>query len=435
MLGTGLVLSRLAFEAWFTVPVPFGDPVVFLAVSKNWCSTGFLGTALFSFDPLGQNRYVWHGFLSPWLYGTLNPGCTLTGFYLLSLLIKALTGYLVWQLGSLYRLGPGPSGALVLLTLAAQSALGFRPESLAILVILGAEWALARHRVYLATGLVVALAWTQPTVFLLYSAWVTLSRFRYLREAVTLQAGGVGALVLLAFAFLFPFPLRDLIDGLLGHAAVIANRTNESGLWAFYGPTHFLPGWALAFALAYGLLARKHPRLLLMLPAFWWFGPRVPPTYYNLVALLPALGLLALDASAKPARNLLAAALFLVGAGGLVQMSLRDGMTLGQLGSGLREARAQVEADLANPSVNLGSVEGIVHLLAEPERIAAASRRSASRRVHYLQSSGRPQSPCPANQPDAVGLWMFGRKVFDSTSGWQIYRCESWLGESDHGSG
>ena len=75
--------TRIYFESVYLLPAPVGDGILFLASAHNLCSSGFLGTSLFPSDPAGLNRYVWHGFLSPWLYGKLNTTCSVFGYYAL----------------------------------------------------------------------------------------------------------------------------------------------------------------------------------------------------------------------------------------------------------------------------------------------------------------------------------------------------------------
>lgn len=423
-----LVAIALALQAALVLPVPFGDPVMFLAAAHHYCASGFFGTSLYPIDPGGLDRYVWHGPLSPLLHRYLNPSCSLAGYYLVALGIKASSAWLVWKIGQHNRMAPHVTGAVILVVLAAQGQIGFRPESLAIALMLAAEYALLAQRRGWASGLITALAWTQPTVFGLYFLFIVLLRPSMMRSLLSPSPIALSVAVSGVMIAVYPFPLVDLLSGILRQASINAGRVGEPGFLTFYGFSHFLPGWAIAFLVALICLTLKKPALLALWPFLWWFGPRVPPTHYNLIALLPILSLYALASAHEDVFGRWQKALFFlligVALGGLGQLFLRDALTVTHVGNGVREARLLVEGDLNNPGVRLGHVDGIVHLLVGSGRLKLAMQRPGDEVVSYYMVSGQAQSPCPSQSPDFGGLSLAGVKLYSSTAGWQLYRCE-----------
>lgn len=428
-----LLLGSIAFlmllEGVFLLPVPFGDPVLFLASAKNHCETGFFGTSLYPLDPTGQHRYVWHGILSPLLHSALSPSCSLVGFYLVSFWIKAVSAWLTWQIGRHYRWAPSVTTAGVLLVLAAQSQIGFRPETLAVGIMLGVELALLRQRQSIALALIAALAWTQPTVFGLYVIFNVLVRTPVMVAMLSWRPLVSSVAVSALMVAIYPFPVVDLFYGIISQAQINAGRGDESGLWTFYVFTHFMPFWILPFIVALAWLTWRRPLLVLMWPAIWWFGPRVPPTNYNLIALLPILSLCALAAgnamTGVRIKTLLSILLYTVGLLGLSQLFLRDALTLVNVGNGVEEARALINNDLEASDARVAHADGITHLLVGADRLEEAAQRKAPRELSYHQVSGMPDNPCAEQIPNVEGLSMFGKKIFNTTSGWQVYRCES----------
>src|ERR1017187_5141090 len=92
VLALGVALAfRLPIESIWLLPSPVGDPAYFLTASANYCRSGFLGTTAFPIDPSGHSRMVWHGFVSPMLFGAMNFACKAPTYYVMLWGIKALT--------------------------------------------------------------------------------------------------------------------------------------------------------------------------------------------------------------------------------------------------------------------------------------------------------------------------------------------------------
>ena len=277
-----VLLLRFVLGAVFLLPSPVGDSEFFLTSSINLCSAGFFGTTVYPIDPSGQARMIWHGFVSPMLYSTLNVDCSARGYYLVAWGLQLLTCASVLLLARARGHSFVPAVGMAFLALAAQIAIGFRPEALAVLLIVLAELAIQFRQYAVLGALAGTLACTQPTVAALYAVSMALLRPELLRQWLP-AAGGAIAAVLLLF-WIYPFPATDLLTGILLQAKKLAGRADGS-LISYYLLLPSLPAWGLLLLGTAALAARQRPMLLLIAPLAWYFGPRVPPVFYNLIPL------------------------------------------------------------------------------------------------------------------------------------------------------
>jgi hypothetical protein len=426
-----ILMCRVILDIYFLLGAPVGDSILFLDSAHNLCAQGFLGTALVPLDPIGQNRYVWHGFLSPWLYGKLNLNCSVTGYFVVAICIKLISIVVTYMTSRELTLTRWQSVSACLVTLMVTYKVGFRPEPVAIILMLCIELCVSKSRHSSMAALASALMWTQPTVFGLYLLYIVFRRPDLI--ASMLKIGPIlsflGATAFLSF--LYPFPVLDLLQGLRSHAAMISNR-GDGAFWAYYGFTDFAPMWFFVFSFAFLFSAIKRPLLILLLPALWWFGPRLPPTIYNLLALLPIVLLHAcVDGGRKAGGALLIGAL-LVAVVGLSQICLRDGATAYLYGRTLEMARSEMLKDANDPSIALMKIPDYGRLwfsgsgrlgtgpLSETTAVNATARRL---KVNYYATSLTRQSPCQNTSPTIPSVYIFGKRIFNSTTSWLSYRC------------
>lgn len=339
-LATVLVAARLWLGLRLQLPAPVGDGVLFASVAQYHCATGRFETPIFPLDPTGAYRYIWHGIAWPWLLSLLNPTCSIEGSFLaLSLVMLATVALAWWALAR--SQGRLVAAAFALTVFALQAKLAFRPEVLAIALVLVAEAWRARGWLWCWVWPLSLLAWVQPTVLLVAAAHAALTLQRADWRTLWRDAlPGLGLALALhgTVAAFYPFPLADLLLGLSLQGQGFAAR-NDGGLFTYYLRSDFFPALGLAMLAAFALAAWRRPVLLLMLPLIAYFGLRVPPAFYNLVPLFVALlmGLLrdgdspALTAptrSTAPRRHVLAvlALAASLAALGLVQSVARDGL-------------------------------------------------------------------------------------------------------------
>lgn len=355
-LAVTLVLARLLLYVGLQLPAPVGDGVLFASVAQYHCGTGRFETPIFPLDPTGAYRYIWHGIGWPWLLSLLNPTCSIEGSFLALSLVMTGTMVLAWW-ALVQSHGRLVAGAFALVVFALQAKLMFRPEVLAIALVVAAETLRARGRLWSWAWLLSLLAWVQPTVFLIAAvhAALTLDRagWRTLwRDAIP----GLGLALALhgAIAAFYPFPLADLLHGLSLQGQSFAAR-DDGSLFIYYLRSDFFPALGLAMLATFALAAWRRPALLLLPPLIVYFGLRVPPAFYNLVPLFVVLMMGLLRGEGAPACNsahrhalMVLALTAVLGALGLAQSLARDGVGAWRQHASPAEALASLQAAQAN---------------------------------------------------------------------------------------
>lgn len=443
-----LLLTRVLLGLLIQFPAPSGDSVLFASVAHYHCSTGRFETPIFPLDPSGGIRYVWHGIGHPALLSWLSPTCDVAGLYVAQTLILLATGLVIW-LAVARRNGPWMASLFITIVMALQSMQGFRPETTATLLTLLAEWLRRTGRTSGWALSVSLLAWVQPTTFILYTAYAVLStdfaELRRLRDGAVRWLAAVLALQLL-LVWIYPFPLQDLLQGLASQGRTFAGRSDGS-VFTYLVRSDFFPLFGLVFGMTFALAAWRSPRLLLLLPLCWFYGWRVPPTYYNLVPVVAWLmfGLL-VPAADSPGPNKItsdgqgaavrARQLLLVGAVlaalGLSQSVLRDLNSWVRFGASLEAASARYQALLAR-GASVCSVPHHFTLMlpadafesAYQPRLRSCTSAPVEQRLDLLTSSMLRQRTgsqgCEA-WPEKPGLPMADR-LFRSDSGYGFHIC------------
>jgi hypothetical protein len=416
---------RFVAEVVWLLPSPVGDGGFFITASANYCRSGFLGTTAYAIDPTGQSRMIWHGFVSTMLFGAANVSCSARGYYFLLWLLKAATLAAVVNLAKRRGYSTIATFGLGLFVLTAQTASGFRPETMSILLVILAETALAAGWYWTLGVLAGTMLCTQPTVAGIYALTMLLLRPALLKFWLPI---GVGALLTAAILLaLYPFPVADLLTGIRLQAVRLVGRS-DGNIAGYYLLNAAMPAWGLLLVAAIAAIARRVPRFLLILPVLWFFGPRVPPVFYNLVPLTVMLIAIVLTPRPSATANWLAFLGIAVGVFGLGTVSTRDLMTAYRYGDTFAATRASVHS-LATQDNVFDSVPPMLALTNPELRLTDPTARSnhnapAREGMDLFAVNGMPRSPCPNVSPEApVSLLLGQRILFNSNSGWMIYVC------------
>lgn len=290
LLAAVLIVPRLLIYGSIQFPAPVGDEILFASVASYHCREGVFATPLFPLDPSGEYRYIWHAIGQPALLSYLNPGCTNAGLFIALSLIVVLTLAIAYF--SLARTaGATLSIMFVLAAFALQVKQGFRPETLAIPIVVLGEYCRLKLKHSAWAYCLLLLAWVHPTVFILQMVYSVLTSDKN-QWRFTLAAWRVLVPVSVAclglFVAAYPFPISELLGGLALQGQLFAKRT-DGDLATYYLRSDFFPLFGVAFGLVYVLQAVRHKALLLMLPLLWFYAVRVPPAYYNVVPLFVAM--------------------------------------------------------------------------------------------------------------------------------------------------
>jgi hypothetical protein len=371
---------------------------------------------------------VWHGFVSTMLFGEASPSCSARSYYFLLWLVKASTLGAVLVLARRRKYSGPATVGLALFVLAAQTASGFRPETLAIQLVVLAEIALAGGWYWILGALAGTLLCTQPTVAGIYALSTLILRPELLKRWLPIGAGAVlTATTLLA---LYPFPVADLLAGIRLQAIRLVGRCDGSVL-TYYFLNAAMPGWGVLLVAAATAAARRTPWFLLIAPVLWFFGPRVPPVFYNLVPLTVMLIAVAFERSPPALANWIGLLGIGVGVLGLGFVSTRDLMTANRYGDTFAATSARV-ARLALEGRTFDSVPPMLGLtnpelrLMDPVVRSGTMSASSPTGLNVFAVNGMPQSPCPAESPPEppVSLSIGQKILFNSNSGWMIHVCD-----------
>ncbi|MGP0094525.1 MAG: hypothetical protein ACLPKB_31950 [Xanthobacteraceae bacterium] len=310
------------YLAFLLIPSPVGDSVVFLEPIYNYCHSNSLVAHLFPIDPLGKDRFVWHGPLPAMLYHLIAPGCTLRTVFVLRTLaflaipLSLLT--LVWR-----GLLPGTIFFVVtLFCLAFYEKHQFRPDSFSMIFIVLAYCSMAMKWPIFEGCFAAGAFMCAPVSGALYAVIrVLLTRFPGPKSIALALAGALA--VVLVVLLVYPFPVKDLLDGLQANARIVGGRS-EGSLFTYYVRSDFLPLWGLSIVTLVIAVSLKKPAFLLTLPFIWYFGIRVPPTNYNLIPVAVGTMLLGYPLMSQFWRSAAMVSLLVPAALGLAQISARD---------------------------------------------------------------------------------------------------------------
>jgi hypothetical protein len=421
-----MIAARGLIEIGWLLPSPVGDSPFFVTASANYSCFGFFGTTAMPIRPPGESRMTWHGFVSPLFYGAVNPTCHASVFYATWWLLRALTFALIVLLGRFRNYSTLVTFGLATFVLAAQSDFGFRPEVFALLLIVLSELAITRKSpLGLGAGMG-ALLCTQPTLAGLYGLVILLTRTELVGQWLRIGIGYITAVALLLAWY--PFPIADLIKGLAYQAKVIVGRSDGS-LWAHYIASPFFPLWGLLLVCSLVICIRRRPLLALALLPLWFFGPRVPPLSYNLIPICFVLVLLSIEWSSQRIGQRLGAACLIIGASGLALLTARDVLTIIEYGDTFHETAGLV-ADIGGQGISIGEAPPFLTLtnpelkFTMPKSLPAVPAAAVTPTVDLYAVNGRPIAPCADGiSPPSVWLTLASVKVFQSNSGWLVYRC------------
>lgn len=287
-IGLALISARLALYIIINYPSPIGDSIFFAASSLNYCYNDLLGTSLASVDASGQSRYIWHGYFQPFVINLLNFSCNNAGQYYALSFISLITAVTVYITGRYARIPLAWIVSLAVVCFALQTKQQFRPETLAILLCVVAEFAFSQRKWPLLTASLSLLAWTHPLGLIVYAAFIAWRMNGELFRSV------LGAIVpcLVAFIvvnaalwYLYPYPVRDLLNGLSAQGEFLSRR-GDGELFSYFIRSDFFPLFGVFLAVCTALAIAVDYRNILIIPILWWAALRVPPTHYNVMPLL-----------------------------------------------------------------------------------------------------------------------------------------------------
>ena len=289
------VISKLLILIFFQYPSPVGDSILFLSVSKFHCMDGIFRTPILVMDSISfasaidanGNRYLWHGIMQPFLISFLSYDCSIQSFYFAICLFIISTLFLVFFL-KIKSYEKKFIWIFSIIIFSLQVKQGFRPEIISIFLILLIEYFFLKKN-YLFTLPLVFLAWSHPVAFLIEIIFLSLRLDKELFIIFLRNLSKIFFTIILAnilIAYLYPFNVYDHINFLIKQAHYLNTRIAESGdFYTYFIRSGFFPLFGVSYFFILVFLFHLNKKFLLLCLPIYYFGIRVPQTYYNLIPL------------------------------------------------------------------------------------------------------------------------------------------------------
>lgn len=284
-ITVALVSLRLGIYVVLQFPAPVGDGLLFASVSHYHCAEGIFKTPIFPWAD--SPRYIWHGIAQPALLSLLSYECTIAGVYTALAILMAATAVICMYCNTIFK-NKLLTAVFTISTFALQAKLDFRPETLAIILVIISEIFIHRKSALFALAFT-PIAWTQPSSFIVYAAWLLVFHkdFIFRRDSnFYLQVVVIVVVINSTFLVLYPFPIADHINALWNHGHATGGRIigsdplDRADLQGYLLISHFYPLFGVIFfALSVTLLLEYSLVICLFLPV-WWSLIQAPLQYY-----------------------------------------------------------------------------------------------------------------------------------------------------------
>lgn len=287
-----LTLIRILIYSEWQFPAPVSDNPFFSSVSINKCANGEFQSYLFPIDWTGQGRYIWHGILQPYLVNILNINCSNTGQYVSISIISIITVITIFIFARKAGIVVYYALTICAVALALQFKQQFRPETLAILICIVAEFSLQLRKNRLFVFSLTLLAWTHPLPTLIYTFFTVLRLDKEQISAIKSQFISLIFIFIttnIAIYLLYPFPIADLIRGILLQGKFFSNRWEFSDIFEYLIRSDFFPLVIVYYGFVAIGSAYINWKTIFIVPVMWWVSLRTPSAYYNIAPLSIAM--------------------------------------------------------------------------------------------------------------------------------------------------
>ena len=320
-----LVLLEVLFRS-AGVPIVIGDANFFYPIAQNFAEHNDLSHPVMSPIVDGGGRLIWHGWGHSYVLGFLGKlfSDSFIGVIMSETLIVGIgcIGFTITFCSAYKKANVYVKGAIVISVVAIAFGYLGRPESLSfVLLVAGIAAFHYLENSAFRWGVIVVL-WggigtTQPTVALLVGpillGYMVISEVEVrlaLSKWLVVGAFSIATTLLLTAVF-YPYSVADWIDGLWRHSQKIAARgdSDRTLYYYFLAPSRFMQGGWYALTVACGGLllwqsgeTRNWTLVgvaLIGAGLAWYTSIRIPPTNYNLFALLPVFAIIVQESLTK----------------------------------------------------------------------------------------------------------------------------------------
>tara|TARA_Y100000992_G_C21271511_1_gene497184 strand:- start:2266 stop:3570 length:1305 start_codon:yes stop_codon:yes gene_type:complete len=409
-------------EVIYLLPSPQGDEKYFVNLMVNICNFNTFEVETTPHAEKGQPEWKLHGYLGYYIFSKLNYSCETNIYFLLNYLVKILSillGYFIFKKNNLDLF----SNLLCLFTIIiCQLYNPFRPETFSIFVYLLILYFFCIKNFYITGFFISALFFTHPTIFYLFGLFYLLNEYRIIfKNFKKLFLGFLIGIVVIHSSYEYSF-FDYLLAPLNNSGTYNINGFKFDHLIEHYVLNKKAPFFLLIFLILYFYTFKINRLMILTLPFIFFFGPMTGLHEYNLLALIPLL-LYLISKNGNSSKIKLKFILPIV----IILMSIpylsRNIYTIIYYGNNFELTAKFIETNkskirylptfikFTNPKIKLKKNT-------QPENIIFEDKF-----VDLYDVSGN-RKQCKTLSKKKPGKKIFGKKIFNSNSGYDVYVCD-----------
>tara|TARA_B110000008_G_scaffold265127_1_gene290005 strand:- start:3025 stop:4377 length:1353 start_codon:yes stop_codon:yes gene_type:complete len=433
-----IITSTYIFEVIYYLPSPTGDGVQFLKVSFNICR---YDTFIQEGSHAGD-RYISHGWFLSYLKAILNLDCKFGFIFLFNFLLKLITIFFAYLLlkDKIYQ-----NYLLIFLVFifVIQLKLQFRPENFALMLSTIIIY-LNERKFYKFVPIFFAFLFYSHFIFFSFLALFFIIYFHktYFKFKIFIESILIFAFTLFILDLIYPYNLIDYLEGMWANARIWTRGTYWD-IWPnfveYYLITKihgggFFPLFGIIFFLVIFILLNENKLFFLAIPFLYYFSLRNMPGNYYMFGLTPILFYLSINFNKKKyikkskIINILFSFILLVTIVGYSQYFVKNILTIKYYKDDYESTLNFIDNNLDKID-RLPSFAFLVNNKIRLENYGIKNCQNCnklnSKKEYNIREANGNKNPCPddiLNNKD-FSIKFFGKKIFNSNSGYGIYIC------------
>lgn len=422
-------LTRVILFLFLQYPAPVADSAIFASVAMSECRGENFISSLYQYNSL-DNRYLWHAIGMPFIVSLLNFNCTNFGQFFAITIIIVCTLYLSLRVTSFPK-DIFKSLVFFSIVLALQVKSEFRPETLAIPIVLLTELLKSNRNKYWIISLTLC-AWIQPTVFSIYLLYILLSisKSEVIDSLKNIKILAICVLLNLIIIYAYPYKIWDYISVLVYQGSrVYSENVSLNDFYVYYIKSNFFPLFGVFFIIILILSIINNKKLLLMLPLLYFVAFSHFVTIYTVYAFFLVIYLEIYKIINKNKfLNKLQIIIGIMSLVGLYQGIGRDIFSYIKYNGTYNLAYSYFKKDLSD--INLCAVPQYFYIFMSYDEFIRIKNNSNNGNCKYLYGSsgsgGLLNNTCklaPHNEINTSIFIKYGSRIFRSDSGYSFFIC------------
>jgi len=431
-----IVISTYIFEVIYNLPSPAGDGAQFLKVTFNICR--YDTVTLY-----GSDKWTHHGWLPWYLKSKLNLNCQYSFVFLFNFLVKLITLFFSY-LFLKDKINKNYVFIILFFIFVIQLKLQFRPENFA-LMLTSIIFYLNNKNYYKFVPIFFGLLLYSHFIFFCFLTLFFIIYFyrTYLNLKIFIESVFIFVFTLFILDLIYPYSLINYLEGNIIQNSNTWTKGASFDIWLFieyYVITKihgggFLPLWGIIFFLVIFVLLKKNKLFFFSIPFLYYFSLRNIPGNYYMIGLTPVLLYLSIYFDKKnnfeksKIINILFSLILLITIVGYSHYFARNILTI-------KYFKNDYENTLSFINNNLDEIDKVpsfgfllndkIKLESYKIRSCQNCNNSNTKKKYNLTEVNGTKNPCPddiSNNKD-FSIKLFGKKIFNSNSGYGIYICK-----------